>query len=171
MENRIAVEQNRPKQQCDLPKGQERLTKVIELISSDQVATAREHLPSKGHVLIVDDDRFFTKVLKIILTGESFEVSCAANLGEARDHLRQSHFDVIISDLRMADRDDGIALLQELRAAHHTIPFIMLTGFGEVENYMVAMNAGATDFLNKPVQAEELLAVIERCLRRHEQQS
>jgi len=144
---------------------------VIELSATDQIATSREHLPSKGRVLIVDDDRFFTKVLKIILTGEMFAVSSASNLKEARELLRQNSFDVILSDLRMADSNDGMALLEELRAQHNSIPFIMLTGYGEVENYMVAMNAGATDYLNKPVQAEELLAVIERCLRRRDQKS
>ena len=144
---------------------------MIELSATDQVATSRENLPSKGHVLIVDDDRFFTKVLKIILTGEMFAVSSASNLKDARELLRQNAFDVILSDLRMADSNDGMALLEELRAQHNSIPFIMLTGYGEVENYMVAMNAGATDYLNKPVQAEELLAVIERSLRRRNQKS
>ncbi|MGE5326070.1 MAG: response regulator [Deltaproteobacteria bacterium] len=142
---------------------------MIELITSDQNATGLDRLPFKGHILIVDDDRFFTKVFKIILTGEAYAVNCAASLGEARELLRQTRFDAIVSDLRMADRDDGIALLQELRAENNSTPFIMLTGFGEVENYMVAMNAGATEYLNKPVQAEELLSVLERCLRRHEQ--
>jgi DNA-binding NtrC family response regulator len=119
----------------------------------------------------VDDDRFFTKVLKIILTGETFEVSCAATLSEARALLRQTPFDAIISDLRMPDGDDGLALLQELRAEQNAVPFIMLTGYGEVDNYMMAMNAGASDYLNKPVQAEELMGVIERCLRRRNHKS
>ena len=142
---------------------------MIELLTSNQSATTHEHLPLKGHILIVDDDRFFTKVFKIILTGEAYEVSCAASLKEARGLLRQNRFDAIVSDLRMADSNDGIALLRELRAENNSIPFIMLTGYGEVENYMVAMNAGATDYLNKPVQADELLSVIERCLKRRGQ--
>lgn len=133
---------------------------------ADQVKDERERPTSRGCILIVDDDRFFTKVLKIILTGETFEVSSAASLSEARALLRQTPFDVIISDLRMQDGNDGIALLQELRAEENLVPFIMLTGYGEVDNYMLAMNAGASDYLSKPVQAEELLAVIERCLQR-----
>ena len=104
---------------------------MIELLTPNPSATAHEHLPLKGHILIVDDDRFFTKVFKIILTGEAYEVSCAANLNEARELLRQNHFDAIVSDLRMADSNDGIALLQELRAEKNSIPFIMLTGYGD----------------------------------------
>jgi DNA-binding NtrC family response regulator len=138
---------------------------VTQLLTSDEKSKVREPLVSKGRILIVDDDRFFTKVLKIILTGEAFEVSAAANLKEARALLGQNHFDIIISDLRIPDGNDGLALLQELRAKGDLVPFIMLTGYGEVENYMVAMNAGASDYLNKPIQAEELMAVIHRCLR------
>jgi two-component system, NtrC family, response regulator HydG len=144
---------------------------VIELRTSDQNATNRKPSPTRGHILIVDDDRFFTKVLKIILTGETFEVSCAASLSEARELVLRKPFDAIISDLRIPDGDDGLTLLQELRKKGDSIPFIMLTGFGEVDNYMLAMNAGASDYLNKPVQAEELIAVIERCLRRRNHKS
>lgn len=118
----------------------------------------------KGHILIVDDDAFFTKVLRIILTGEDFQVSCATSLAEARALLGKAHFDVVISDLRMPDGNDGLTLLQRLRSEGNRVPFIMLTGYGEVDNYMVAMNAGAAEYLNKPVRSEELLAVIENCL-------
>jgi DNA-binding NtrC family response regulator len=130
----------------------------------DQAAKDENFSAGKGRILIVDDDRFFTKVLRIILTGENFQVSCAVSLAEARALLRQTCFDVIISDLRMPDGDDGLSLLEQLRAEGNPVPFIMLTGYGEVSNYMVAMNAGATEYLNKPVRSEELFAAIENCL-------
>lgn len=144
---------------------------MTQLLTEEQKAKSQEPAASKGRILIVDDDRFFTKVLRIILTGEAFEVSTAANLNEARALLRENVFDVIVSDLRIPDGNDGLALLQELRTKGNLVPFIMLTGYGEVENYMVAMNAGASDYLNKPVQADELLAVIDRCLRYHNHKS
>ncbi len=144
---------------------------MIQLITSDQSATGPEPSKTRGRILIVDDDRFFTKVLKIILTGETFEVHCAASLNEARALLRQTTFDLIISDMRIPDGNDGLMLLQQLRDEKNQIPFIMLTGYGEVDNYMQAMNAGASDYLNKPVHAEELLVVIERCLRRRNHKS
>jgi DNA-binding NtrC family response regulator len=118
-----------------------------------------------GRILIVDDDRFFIKVLTIILTGENFEVGAAASLEEARHVLGSKSFDVIISDLRMSDGDDGLKLLAELRARGNPVPFIMLTGYGEMDNYMVAMNAGANEYLNKPVRAEDLLKIIRNCLK------
>ncbi len=138
---------------------------MTQLLASEHKTEAQERVSRRGRILIVDDDRFFTKVLKIILTGETFEVHSAANLAEARALLGDVPFDIIISDLRIPDGNDGLALLQELRTKGDLVPFIMLTGYGEVDNYMMAMNAGASDYLNKPVQAEELLAVIDRCLR------
>jgi two-component system, NtrC family, response regulator HydG len=147
-----------------LPRSGKKIVKVDKLLTSDQNAKGRGPSSTKGHILIVEDDPFFTKVLRIILTGEDFEVSSAATLGEARVLLGGLTFDVIISDLRMPDGDDGLLLLEELRRKGNPVPFIMLTGYGEVDNYMVAMNAGASDYLNKPVKAEELIAVIENCL-------
>lgn len=132
---------------------------------TDRSPKRQEPSPSGGLILIVDDDRFFTKVLKIILTGENFEVSVAPGLEEARELLRRNSFDVIISDLRMPDGNDGLKLLEQLRAEGNPVPFIMLTGYGEVDNYLVAMNAGATEYLNKPVRSQELIAIIRNSLR------
>ena len=135
------------------------------MLMSNSQTRNHESSPAKGHILIVDDDQFFVKVLRIILTGENFQVSAATGLDEARRMLPSGSFDVIISDLRMPDGDDGLSLLEQLRAEGNPVPFIMLTGYGEVGNYMVAMNAGATEYLNKPVRAEELFAAIQNCLR------
>jgi DNA-binding NtrC family response regulator len=131
---------------------------------SEETAKSREVTPGKGHILIVDDDAFFTKVLRIILTGEGFEVSSATDMAEAHALLGKARFDVIISDLRMPDGNDGLTLLAQLRSEGNRVPFIVLTGYGEVDNYMTAMNAGAAEYLNKPVRSEELFAVIENCL-------
>lgn len=130
----------------------------------DEITKEKGNWPAEGHILIVDDDRFFTKVLGIILTGEHFDVSVAPGLEEARDLLRSNSFDVIISDLRMPEGNDGLQLLEQLRAEGNPVPFIMLTGYGEVDNYLVAMNAGATEYLNKPVRSEELIALIRNSL-------
>lgn len=130
----------------------------------DSQTKNQESSLAKAHILIVDDDQFFVKVLRIILTGEDFRVSVAGSLENARGLLQNSSFDVIISDLRMPSGNDGLELLQQLRAEGNAVPFIMLTGYGEVDNYMVAMNAGATEYLNKPVTAQDLLAVIQNCL-------
>jgi two-component system response regulator HydG len=117
-----------------------------------------------GRILIVDDDPYFLRVLSRILSGENFQVRTAEGALEASRILQEVSFDLVISDLRLPD-GDGLSLLQEIRAAGSDVPVVILTAYGEVDSYLEAMNAGATEYLNKPVKSEELLAVVRNCLR------
>ena len=117
-----------------------------------------------ARILIVDDDPYFLRVLSRILTGESFQVKTAEGAVEAAQILQENCFDLVISDLRLPD-GDGLSILQEIRKAGSEIPVVILTAYGEVDSYLEAMNAGATEYLNKPVKSEELLAVVRSCLR------
>ena len=118
-----------------------------------------------GSILIVDDDPHFLRVLQRILTGEKFGVTATANPCDAIELLRSSSFDLIICDLRMPDCD-GLNLLQVLRGSGNEIPVIILTAYGEVDTYLEAMNAGATEYLNKPIKSDELVQVVRNCLRK-----
>jgi two-component system response regulator AtoC len=117
-----------------------------------------------ARILIVDDDPYFLRVLSRILTGENFQVKTAEGAVEAAQILQENCFDLVISDLRLPD-GDGLSILQEIRKAGSEIPVVILTAYGEVDSYLEAMNAGATEYLNKPVKSEELLAVVRSCLR------
>jgi len=117
-----------------------------------------------GRILIVDDDPYFLRVLSRILSGENFQVRTAEGAVEASRILQEDSFDLVISDLRLPD-GDGLSLLQEIRAAGSDVPVVILTAYGEVDSYLEAMNAGATEYLNKPVKSDELLAVVRNCLR------
>ncbi|MBZ5516404.1 MAG: response regulator [Acidobacteriia bacterium] len=117
-----------------------------------------------GRILIVDDDPYFLRVLSRILSGESFQVTTAEGASQATQILGEKSFDLIISDLRLPD-GDGLSILQEIRKAGSEIPVVILTAYGEVDNYLEAMNAGATEYLNKPVKSDELIAVVRNCLR------
>jgi DNA-binding NtrC family response regulator len=117
-----------------------------------------------GRILIVDDDPYFLRVLSRILSGEDYQVSTADGAVEACQLLREKAFDVVISDLRLPD-GDGLSILQEIREAGNEVPVVILTAYGEVDSYLSAMNAGATEYLNKPVKSAELLTVVRNCLR------
>jgi len=118
-----------------------------------------------GRILIIDDDPHFLRILQRILSGEKFQVTTTANPCEALGLLRSSNFNLIICDLRMPDCD-GLNLLQAIRGAGDEIPVIILTAYGEVDTYLEAMNAGATEYLNKPIKSDELLLAVRSCLRR-----
>ena len=117
-----------------------------------------------GRILIVDDDPHFLRVMSRILSAENFLVSTAPGAGEASQLLQEKVFDIVITDLRMPD-DDGLNLLQHLRTSGNSVPVIILTAYGEVDTYLAAMNAGASEYLNKPIRSEELLKIVRSCLR------
>ena len=118
-----------------------------------------------GRILIIDDDPHFLRILQRILSGEKFEVTATSNSCEAMGLLRSGNFNLIICDLRIPDCD-GLNLLQTIRTAGNEIPVIILTAYGEVDTYLEAMNAGATEYLNKPIKSEDLLPVVRNCLRK-----
>ena len=117
-----------------------------------------------GRILVVDDDPHFLRVLARILSGENFLVTSAGGVCDALDLLKKAQFDLVISDLRMPECD-GLNFLESLRQSGNTLPVIILTAYGEVDTYLAAMNAGATEYLNKPIQSDELLKIVRSCLR------
>jgi DNA-binding NtrC family response regulator len=118
-----------------------------------------------GRILIIDDDPHFLRVLQRILSGEKFMVTATSNPCDAVGLLRSGTFELIICDLRMPDCD-GLNILQAIRGAGNEIPVIILTAYGEVDTYLEAMNAGATEYLNKPIKSDELVQVVRNCLRK-----
>ncbi len=118
-----------------------------------------------GRILIIDDDPHFLRVLQRILSGEKFQVTATSNPCDAIGFLRSGSFDLAICDLRMPDCD-GLNLLQAIRGTGNEIPVIILTAYGEVDTYLEAMNAGATEYLNKPIKSDELVHVVRNCLRK-----
>jgi DNA-binding NtrC family response regulator len=132
-----------------------------------QIARDGQNSPSvelTARILVVDDDPHFLRVLARILSGENFLVTSAAGACDALELLKSAQFDLVISDLRMPECD-GLNFLESLRRSGSTIPVIILTAYGEVDTYLEAMNAGATEYLNKPIQSDELLKTVRACLR------
>jgi DNA-binding NtrC family response regulator len=117
-----------------------------------------------GRILIVDDDQHFLRVLARILSGENFLVTSAGGACDALELVKSAQFDLVISDLRMPEYD-GLSFLQALRHGGNNVPVIILTAYGEVDTYLEAMNAGATEYLNKPIRSDELLTIVRSCLR------
>jgi DNA-binding NtrC family response regulator len=120
---------------------------------------------SKNRILIVDDDPHFLRVLQRILSNEQFAVTAISNPCDAIGLLRSGNFDLVICDLRMPDCD-GLSILQAVRGSQNDLPVIILTAYGEVDTYLEAMNAGATEYLNKPINSDDLVPVVRNCLRK-----
>ena len=117
------------------------------------------------HILIIDDDLELTGLIKKFLENNKFKVSSFNNPKIALEHLsKKNTYDLIILDIMMPEMD-GFQVLREIRQ-NSTIPIIMLTARGEVEDRIVGLELGADDYMPKPFEPEELTARIQSIMRR-----
>jgi len=121
-------------------------------------------LSSKGHILVVDDDRGVRTALKINLTNANFTIRVVASAQEASEALTDSPFDLVLTDIKMPGRD-GLDLLSEIQENHPDTRVVLMTGHGSIQDAVSAMRAGANDYIIKPISKDELLLVLERALR------
>lgn len=115
-------------------------------------------------ILIVDDEKNMRFVVGRALASAGHQVSEAASGEEALKAFEQSLPDLVILDQRMPGMD-GITTLTEIKKQHPDLPVIMLTAHGNVESAVQAMKAGATDYLTKPFDVEELKLAVEKALK------
>jgi len=117
-----------------------------------------------GRVLVADDEKNMRWVLAQALESEGFEVVQAVDGKEALAAVAEAEPDLMVLDHRMP-KPDGMEVLRRLRAGGSTFPIIMLTAHGNVELAVQAMKAGATEYLTKPFDLEELKIAIEKALK------
>jgi DNA-binding response OmpR family regulator len=116
-------------------------------------------------LLVVDDDEGVRRIVAALLKDEGYETSTASNAAEALDVLRREPFALVITDIKMPDRD-GLWLLSELRRQHPEVAVIMMTGYGQVDTAVDCLKYGAADYLTKPVRVNHLSASVMRALDR-----
>ena len=107
-------------------------------------------------ILIVEDDITYGMILKTWLGKKGFQVSSASSIARAQKHIEAETVDLILSDLRLPDRD-GIDLLKWLGEHSLHIPLIIMTGYADIQSAVQAMKLGACDYIAKPVNPDELL--------------
>jgi diguanylate cyclase (GGDEF)-like protein len=118
-----------------------------------------------GRILVVDDETFFQELFRDLLGGAGHAIRTAASADEALGLLRDEHFDLLVTDIVMPGMN-GIALVQEAKRRDPGIEAVAVTGRDDVKLAVGAMKVGCADFLTKPVEGDELLAVAERALAR-----
>ena len=117
-----------------------------------------------SHILIVEDDLTFATMMQTWLRKKGFDVDRVSSVSAAARQLTDTpNFDLILSDLRLPDHD-GLFLLEWMRKHNLRIPFIVMTSYAEVQNAVLAMKTGASDYIAKPVQPDILLQKIRDAL-------
>jgi two-component system response regulator AtoC len=114
-------------------------------------------------LLVVDDDRRMRRTLQILIERMGLESVPAADATEAREQLRTTRFDLVLSDLKLP-QTSGIDLLAEIRAEHPALPVVLITAYGTIQTAIEAMRKGASDFVLKPYDNDSLELVIRRTL-------
>jgi len=115
----------------------------------------------KFRILIVDDEQVQREMLEGSLTKQGYGVETAADGPQALEKFKGGFFDLVLTDYRMPGMD-GIQLLKELKRLNPEVMVVILTAFGSVETAVPAMKEGAYDYLNKPIDLEELHLLIQR---------
>ena len=115
-------------------------------------------------ILIVEDDLAFGTMIQAWLKKKGFEVEKATSVKAALDLLEEDNKrDLILSDLRLPDHD-GLSLLKWTQKHNLSIPFIVMTSYAEVQNAVLAMKSGATDYIAKPFPPDMLLDKIQEAI-------
>ena len=119
-------------------------------------------------ILLIEDDVAFCKMLEKFLTRKQYAVTATFSAEEAKNIIKSEKFDLVITDLRLPDYD-GIALMSELKITFPNVPVILMTGYSDVNTAVKAIKNGASDYISKPFNPEEVLLVIENVIQKSNQ--
>ena len=122
----------------------------------------------KMNMMLVDDEERFLLTTSKLIAKRGYEVLTATSGPEALEKLRATNIHVVILDVKMPGMN-GIATLKEIKGQFPLIEVIMLTGHGTVESAVEGLKAGATDYLSKPVDVDELIEKAEDAFGKRQQ--
>jgi len=120
---------------------------------------------ARNRVLVVDDEKNQREIYTLILEDDGYQVTTAQSGEQALRFARENQFDLVLTDYMMTGMD-GLTLLGELLKHDPSIMVVMMTAHGSVESVKEALRGGAFDYLEKPIDRDQLLKVVENALGR-----
>jgi FixJ family two-component response regulator len=139
-----------------------RKVKVFSFLS-DMRQTVRS-ADSKLRVFAVDDEPGMLEIISVILESGGFACTCFANADDCLDQLGVRSCDLLITDVKMPGKD-GIELLLEAKHIVPWLPVLVMTSYGNIPMAVKAIKAGALDFIEKPLDPETFLTVVDSALK------
>ena len=128
---------------------------------------------AKQRILVIDDELSMREFLEILLQRSDYDVSLAASAEAGLRLLIRERYDVVLTDLNLPGMN-GIELMRQARASpdvlHQEVPFILITAYGTAESAVLAMKEGASDYVLKPFNNDELLITIRKTIGHRELQ-
>ncbi len=118
-------------------------------------------------IFIIDDERTIRLTFRLALETDGYDVQEAASMDEAMMGFKSEKYDLVILDLRIGE-DSGLDVLAVMRQAGVQTPTLMITAYGSIRNAVRAMQLGAIDFLEKPLEPVALRKLVAEVLGRHQ---
>lgn len=118
----------------------------------------------KQHIFIVDDEPEVCRAIGRTLESSEYEPSCFISAADCLAKMRSRRCDLLITDVVMPGMD-GIALLTEVKSRIPSLPVLVMTGYGNIDMAVRAMDAGALNLLEKPLNRAILLTAVEAAIR------
>ncbi|WP_342117102.1 sigma-54-dependent transcriptional regulator [Pseudoduganella sp. OTU4001] len=119
-------------------------------------------------VLVVDDEADLRELLEITLLKMGLDVDSTETLRHARQLFAEKDYQLVLTDMRLPD-GLGLELVRDVSASGKNTPIAVVTAFGSAENAVVALKAGAFDYVSKPVQLDQLRVLVQSALKLNEQ--
>lgn len=116
-------------------------------------------------VLIVEDDCVYARATTNWLVKNGINARYVLSVDNAKEFLDNHDVDLVLSDFRL-DNGNGMELLEWMNTHGYRIPFLIMTGYGDIPGAVEAVKKGAVDYLPKPVQTEKVLGIIRKALER-----
>jgi len=126
-------------------------------------ATAQVAADFMPDILLVEDKESLRRVLRLTLEHAGYSVTEAADAREAINEIGRVPHKIVLTDLRMPN-GSGLDVLRASKNADNDVPVIVMTAYGSIDEAVQAMKDGAHDFLQKPVDSNHLLLLVERAL-------
>ncbi|GGC82127.1 sigma-54-dependent transcriptional regulator [Undibacterium terreum] len=123
--------------------------------------------PSVPRILVVDDEAHLRELLEITLIKMGLDVDSAESIEAARACLAKNSYALVLTDMRLPD-GSGMELVLEVGASYKTTPIAVITAFGSADNAVVALKAGAFDYVSKPVALDQLRKLVRSALQMNE---
>ena len=127
------------------------------------IMTAGEVVEGQAKILVVDDEESVRHTITELLEIKNFCVTATESAEHALKLLEQTAFDLVLSDLLMP-KIDGIALAKTIKEMGLKVPVVVMTGYASIETAVESMKAGASDFITKPFNLDQITIVINRTL-------
>jgi len=115
-------------------------------------------------ILVVDDEAHIRELLEITLVKMGMDVDSAESLTSARQYFSQNSYSLVLTDMRLPD-GLGLELVEEVAKSNKNTPIAVITAFGSTDNAVIALKAGAFDYVSKPVSLDQLRKLVNSALQ------